>query len=302
MKEYTKNKNEYRADGRLYVEKIKSCAVDSFWNGKYCVVCKIHQRGRNYYYCGREAEYLQKDPHGNGRRLWLSADARAAVAAEIEKYESDIAAAKAESSCVSAELSDEIGLKVWYKHGAGNKYDLVAGVFLNGAVRSYKVSRRLRLEEMLHQLRFIRSESGLRSEGDSDKEYELIFAALYKSAEERGDELMQLEMKLWNNTADREDTERLSALLGRRILPPLRGDAAKKKYAVIAGTVDHALLHDSGYTFLHRPYFAMKGSTHDRITIVPFSRTAVDAAKEDMEEITFEEFLKLFDGESTEEK
>ena len=109
-------------------------------------------------------------------------------------------------------------------------------------------------------------------------------------------------MKLWNNTDDRADTERLSALLGRRILPPLRGDAAKKKYAVIAGTVDHALLHDSGYTFLHRPYFAMKGSTHDCITIVPFSRTAVDAAKEDMEEITFEEFLKLFDGESTEEE
>lgn len=33
MKEYTKNKNEYFLDGKLYVEKIKSCEVYEKRNG-----------------------------------------------------------------------------------------------------------------------------------------------------------------------------------------------------------------------------------------------------------------------------
>ena len=44
----------------------------------------------------------------------------------------------------------------------------------------------------------------------------------------------------------------------------------------------------------------MIGSTRDNITIDPANRCVVDAAKENMEAVTFEEFLKLIADESIE--
>ena len=54
------------------------------------------------------------------------------------------------------------------------------------------------------------------------------------------------------------------------------------------------LLVKSDYTILHRPYFAMKDSTHDVITVNPYTKRAVDAAPVAEKPMTPQEFLALF--------
>ena len=53
-------------------------------------------------------------------------------------------------------------------------------------------------------------------------------------------------------------------------------------------------LEDEGYRIWHKPYFAMPGYTHSKWTVKPDKKEALDAAKEDLESITAEEFIKTF--------
>lgn len=79
-----------------------------------------------------------------------------------------------------------------------------------------------------------------------------------------------------------------------RILPKLPKEY-DKNYVVQADTVDWPLLKNSGYTVMHRPYFAMPGSTHDNWMLNPHTRSGVDAAKKDEPAISFDEFLAMFE-------
>ena len=69
-----------------------------------------------------------------------------------------------------------------------------------------------------------------------------------------------------------------------------------QNYYVKSATADVRLLNQSGYAMLHRPYFAMKGSTHSAITISPHTKVCIDAAPILEEKIDFKEFLKLFEN------
>ena len=53
-------------------------------------------------------------------------------------------------------------------------------------------------------------------------------------------------------------------------------------------------LEDEGYRIWHKPYFAMPGYTHSKWTVETDKKEALDAAKEDLESITAEEFIKTF--------
>ena len=53
-------------------------------------------------------------------------------------------------------------------------------------------------------------------------------------------------------------------------------------------------LEDEGYRIRHKPYFAMPGYTHSKWTVDTDKKEALDAAKEDLESITAEDFLKTF--------
>lgn len=66
-----------------------------------------------------------------------------------------------------------------------------------------------------------------------------------------------------------------------------------RKYCVITKTIPILMVYRSGYTVLHRPYFAMMGCTHDVSTINPHKKCVVDAAKIDAPYITFYEFAEL---------
>ena len=53
-------------------------------------------------------------------------------------------------------------------------------------------------------------------------------------------------------------------------------------------------LEDEGYRIWHKPYFAMPGYTHSKWTVKPDKKEAHDAAKNDLEAIAAEEFIKIF--------
>lgn len=84
----------------------------------------------------------------------------------------------------------------------------------------------------------------------------------------------------------------------KKLLPALP-QAYNRKYFVQTADMDLTLLFDSGYTFFHRPYFAMYASTREAYTLNPHSKQGVDAAPKAAPSIPFQEFLQLFENESS---
>ena len=83
----------------------------------------------------------------------------------------------------------------------------------------------------------------------------------------------------------------------KQLLPALPQEY-NQKYFVQTADMDVKLLFDSGYTFFHRPYFAMYASTREAYTLNPHSKQGVDAAPKSAQSIPFQEFLKLFENEA----
>lgn len=83
----------------------------------------------------------------------------------------------------------------------------------------------------------------------------------------------------------------------KQLLPALP-QAYNRKYFVQTADMDLTLLFDSGYTFFHRPYFAMYACTREAYTLNPHSKQGVDAAPKAAPSIPFQEFLKLFETET----
>lgn len=75
---------------------------------------------------------------------------------------------------------------------------------------------------------------------------------------------------------------------------PALSEKYNRKYFVENKTEIRKLLVKSDYTILHRPYFAMKSSTHNVITVNPHTKVAVDAAPLAEQPLTPQEFLALF--------
>lgn len=90
----------------------------------------------------------------------------------------------------------------------------------------------------------------------------------------------------------------IEKMLEIKTLPQLP-DEFDKEYVVDVDTMTErsfSLLRRSGYVILHRPYFAMCGSTHKKYTLNPHTKQGVDAAEADHASISFCEFLELFEN------
>ena len=84
----------------------------------------------------------------------------------------------------------------------------------------------------------------------------------------------------------------------KQLLPALP-QAYNRKYFVQTADMDLTLLFDSGYTFFHRPYFAMYACTRAAYTLNPHAKLGTDAAPKAAQAISFREFLQLFENESS---
>ena len=101
-----------------------------------------------------------------------------------------------------------------------------------------------------------------------------------------------LELLVRENLATNEECMRLSELTGRTILP--KADIKyNKTFVVNRDSIDATILDQSGYRILHRPYFAMKESTHNKWELNPYTKSGVDAANRDEDGISFEEYVLM---------
>ena len=78
------------------------------------------------------------------------------------------------------------------------------------------------------------------------------------------------------------------------LIKEIADNSIDEAIAGYANRIDITILNQSGYRVVHRPYFAMKGSTHDKWELNPYTKTGVDAAMKDDDGISFSELLAIF--------
>ncbi|MBS7262665.1 MAG: hypothetical protein KIG36_03540 [Eubacteriales bacterium] len=296
MKEYSpKNPNEYNLDGKRYIKKIRRCSCEEKRGDFYILECKIHQRGSHTYTYTPKEDYITGFGSQN-KVLYLSDDAMNTVIKTISDFEEETEQARKRRS-VKVPFRDCL-ISIYYQQSGSGDFEYYSEYSdSNKTVRKF-----YKHDDPLHWL--LCDVSDLINK-HSDNKIEIVHCSkatikenpIYQATLEQKDELFIAILKLHYGIADDHKCSFLSKLLGHRILPSLP-EEYNKDYVIESGGVDYKLLHHSGYDMRHRPYFAMQGSTHSRITLNPHTKYGIDAGKIDAEAISFQEYLKLFNKKS----
>ncbi len=308
MKIY-RNKNEYIADEKRYIEDIMSVNIEMKCAEKYNIDCSIHQRGYKAYTYTKGNGYIEKADN-SGKKLWLEILA-------LQKIEEAIA--------VFDEAVDEA------INGGGYTEVRVEGldgfIYYRRVTRGVPFSRRIfnvvmlfpdesgemvklffencHVSDMIWNIeKYGRSLGNKTKEAGKALDYifnsdnkTIAFNPLYLSAVKENDKMMQCELKLHYGIADEDECRYISENTGLRILPLLPKEY-DKSYVVVNESENIEflrLLRRSGYMIIHVPYFSMKGKTHYKYELNPHNKSGLDAADKDAEAISADDFLALFD-------
>lgn len=295
-KRVMKNPNEYRIGDRLYIEKIKSCSCTEKRGDDYLLCCRIHQRGDKYYLYEPGAGRLRTVLTGE-KYLYLSENAQQTVHHTVRQFDEEISK-EVLNYYVKVEIY-EGKVTVWYRRLSRSHFAAVLTYPNEEGVLCKQYFPVTGLESLIRELSF-GCWRKLFPEGACPIE-ELHHGTregveknpLYLSAGASGDVLMQKQLKIVYRVASPEDCAWLTEKTGKPVLPSLP-ESHDKRYYVRTDTIDFDALHRSGYQLLHRPYFAMKGSTHEAYSLNPHTKYGVDAAPDEAEIISFDEYLELF--------
>ena len=309
MRNYMKNKNEFIEDGKRYIENIKSIDDLVKQGEKYIFDCRIHQRGSRRYQYIKGDKYIEKADN-TGKKLWLDS-------AAMQKVEETIAAFdEAVDEAVNGGGYTEVWVEgidgfVYYRRVTRGVpfsrriFDVVMA-FPDESGEAVKILfRNCHVSDMIGQIGRSGMLFGKKTE-ETEKALDYIlhsdnktiaFNPIYLSAVKENDKMMQCELKLLYRIADEDECRYVSEKTGVRILPSLTEKYDRNYVISVESTLykDYKLLIDSGYSIAHRPYFAMMGHTHYKYQLNPHTKSGVDAAEQDAEAITFDEFLVLFD-------
>lgn len=293
----TKNPNEYRIDGKLYIKTIKHCKCILKEGDTYTVECRIKQRGNKQYSYQRDGGRIRKDIYG--KEFWLSPDAEETISKAVEAFDAFVDGAENDFSGIRCE---EAGLSIFYRRVHRN-YDFV--------IRYKNAEREILTTEIYYDakiddiLRHLQYSCNIREPECSELLRNPTKETIYRhpliiAAQKYNDTKLEIAVKLHYHLDTAGDCSWLAKKLGLRVLPPLP-EEFDKEYVIDADTMtdrSFALLQRSGYCIVHRPYFAMYGSTHGKYTLNPHTKHGVDAAKADAESIAFCDFLELFENGS----
>ncbi len=288
------NPNEYKLDGNRFIKKIKRIGCEVKDQDAYILCCKIRQRGDHEYTYIPGNRFITKQ--FSNRVLWLDEDALAAAEEAVKRFDERVNKARGWKGIMATCLNETI--TIHYHRVMGKKYefylecrnkDILLEKFYSGRPDEIRW-----LIRDIHGRMFRDSmDMSLFDIMIKPRVDNIIENPLYKAAVEQGDEEFLKVLKLHYGLADEEEGSFLAKFLGRRILPSLP-EEYNRKYVVDSDTIDSGLLDRSGYRILHRPYFAMQGSTHSKWTINPHTKGGVDAAKDEEASISFMEYLELF--------
>lgn len=298
-KRVMKNPNEYRIGDRLYIEKIKSCSCTEKRGNDYFLWCRIHQRGDKYYLYEPGAGRLRTALTGE-KYLYLSETAQQTVDHTVRQFDEEIS-----KEVLNYYMKVEIyegKVTVWYRRLSRSRFAAVLTYPNEEGALCKKIFPVTSLESLIHELSYVRATfwRKLFPEGTCPIE-ELHNGTpegvernpLYLSAGASGDVLMQKQLKIVYRVASPEDCAWVTEKIGKPVLPSLP-EAYDREYYIRTDSIDFDTLHRSGYQLLHRPYFAMNGSTHKAYTLNPNTKYGVDAAPDEAEIISFDEYLELF--------
>ena len=297
-KRVMKNPNEYRIGDRLYVEKIKSCSCTEKRGDDYLLCCRIHQRGDKYYLYEPGAGRLRTVLTGE-KYLYLSEAAQQTVDQTVRQFDEETSK-EVLNYYVKVEIY-EGKVILWYRRLSRSRFAAVLTYPDDEGILCKQYFPVTGLESLIRELSYGLSAPWrtLFPEGTCPIE-ELHHGTpegveknpLYLSAGASGDVLMQKQLKIVYRVASPEDCAWLTEKTGKPVLPSLP-DAYDRKYYVRTDSIDFDALHRSDQ-LLHRPYFAMKGSTHEAYSLNPHTKYGVDAAPDEAEIISFDEYLELF--------
>ena len=94
------------------------------------------------------------------------------------------------------------------------------------------------------------------------------------------------------------DTREISGIIktqkGKNMQKDMRNKELEER---VLQSIQSAILNRSGYRISHRPFFSMRYATRSKWELNPHAKTGVDAAPNDAETISFQEYLKLFEDD-----
>lgn len=270
--------NVIEIDDKCYAKKVKDATCIKKINDKYYLLCDIKMLGYHHYYYAKGDNYIIKDSFGRDGKikskniLYLLDDALNTILDAITIMDNYI------------ELLNKKGYKyddnniLYYERKPNMQYFFIhKNECLKGIIYSYG-------EEYIYRNNY---------HDELSRDNFINNNIYYKAAEYNNDEIFMLELLIRENLATNEECKRLSELTGRTILS--KADIKyNKTFVVNRDSIDATILDQSGYRILHRPYFAMKGSTHDKWELNPYTKTGVDAAMKEEDGISFSELLTIF--------
>ncbi len=290
-----KNHNEYYFDDKLYIKSIKRCSCNKQLGDYFELECKIHQRGEHEYYYAEDTGYISR--HIGGKKLWLESEALQDIWAAVECFCRDVSALRdAADGSIDIKNPD---FTFYYKRAPLHRYNTLCAGIQNGSMH-LQYNKNTSIDEMIWGLR-----SWYYDYNDIPREAinaiinssrnDIKQNPIYNCAVQNNDELLKHQLLVHYSIADKKECSWLAKFTGNKILPPLP-EEYNRYYIVDTDTVDTTLLHRSGYTILHRPYFSMHNSTHKKWMLNPHTKEGVDAAADDAGSMAFSDFLELFEN------
>ena len=274
--ENTSKMNVIKIDDKHYAKKVKNATCNKKVNGVYYLKCEIKMRGINDYKYKLGTNYLIKD-------TYMQDDFKSKNILYLEEAALNVILNAISIMDRYIEIVDEKGFKskdniLYYERKDNKNYSFIYK-YVNDNNVSYYYKEEYIFRNNFH---------------DRKTREELMNDSLYfQAAKSNNDEIFMLELLVRENLATNDECKRLSGLTGRTILP--KADIKyNKTFVVNRDGIDVDVLNQSGYRVVHRPYFAMKGSTHDKWELNPYTKTGVDAAMKDDDGISFSELLAIF--------
>ncbi|GEM_PF-5860207 len=268
-------------DHKVIIDNCKSFRVIDCIDESYTIKMRIMQRGEKEYKYTRGNDFVTRDKHV----LYLLPDVFNQVVTAINDFDKTVNEAKSGNGYNTLPLIN--GITLYYKIEQSGYMGFITTPSSVIGVHKYD-ARSL----------FIMVNSII---GDDYSLYDVENHPIYIAADKCGDKrICDLYVMCFGEVTN-EFVEELSEQDGQMRLPKL-SEEYNRDYAVIADGIDKALLHRSGYRFCHRPVFGMQNCTRANISINPYTKQCIDAAKVEAKAITFDEFLALFNQDSSEQK
>ena len=292
--------HETRIDGKRFLDEIKACSCQKKTGGEYELLCRIHQRGETWYQCPESAGLLSRD---DGRKTWyLTPEAQKTAREAIRRFEDAVARTENEKAIRVRLPEEEVGVAL--RRRSKTAFNAVLRFPDGQGIPTVRLLENKTVGEIVKETAgVLRRDMEKKETADlleRPTRRELPENPFYRAALASGDELLPVQLRLLYRLADKDDCKKLGKLLRRRVLPAL-GKEYDRVFTIPAREIDFNLLLRSGYEFVHRPYFAMRDSTHSLCEINPHTKYGVDAGKDNAEPTSFRAFLALFeeDGSDT---